>query len=83
MSSGIKVDPASPSNLDYNQNNDNHSGGKEGETNSAPTRQDPLIDRSKPEQESSKSLDMRKARKKKKKKKITQRRTREHDQNND
>ena len=85
MSSGIKIDPASPSNLDYSHGNNNHSDEQEdGEANAA-TNPGSHIDRSGPEKQNRKSLGARKTQKKQKKKKMAQRRVREHglDQNND
>ena len=78
MSSGFRIDPSSPSNLDYGRGNDNSNDNPEKSTN--PTDgQKPYLDRSGNKKGKDKSLDMRKARKKNKhkKKKISERNTRE------
>ncbi len=86
MSSGFRIDPSSPANLDYGRGNDNSTDNPEKGTNPA-DGQKPYLDRSGNKKGADKSLDMRKARKKNKhkKKKISERNAREfnEDQSDD
>ncbi len=87
MSSGFRIDPSSPSNLDYGRGNDDDANNPDNGVNPSSDRQKPYLDRSGNKKGKDKSLDMRKARKKskRKKKKISERSTREFNdgQNND
>ncbi len=77
MSSGFRIDPSSPSNLDYGRGNDDSLSENEGDANSSSVKQKSYIDRSDSRKGKDKSLEMRKARKKdkRKKKKISERNT--------
>lgn len=80
MSSGFKIDPSSSSNLDYSQGNDDNTNNADKSMNASSEAQKSYLDRSGNKKGADKSLDMRKARKKnkrKKKKKISERSTRE------
>ncbi|USE36605.1 hypothetical protein [Endozoicomonas sp. SCSIO W0465] len=83
MSSGYRVDPSSSPHLDYGQGNDDSPGKNDGSASAASTNHKSYIDRSNSRKGEDKSLDMRKARKKnkRKKKKISERNTREFDDN--
>ncbi|MFK0570632.1 hypothetical protein [Endozoicomonas sp.] len=78
MSSGIRINPSSPSNLDYGSGSDDSLSENEGDETQS-SKHKSYIDRSDSRNAKDTSLDKRKARKKdrRKKKKITERNTRE------
>ena len=88
MSSGFKIDPSSSSNLDYGRGNDDNTNNPDKGMNASSDEQKSYLDRKGNKKGADKSLDMRKARKKnkrKKKKTISERSTREfnEDQNSE